>query len=159
MSDVVRRLRHRIGTEPGLYLRVGKACSEGAVVDMEVTGPGACRLGHHEWRPTHALHAARNKQLAFAAAHGAGSIQYSRQARAAETIDGQTANGRRQAGQQRNMARQVAPVLTGLAAAAGDQVFIVAHLKRVTRHQRAHHRGQQVIGTHTGQRATVATEG
>src|SRR6185437_16731177 len=91
--------------------RVGKARTERRIEDPGLARIGALALAHDEGRPAHALDAAGDEQRALAAARRPPGIDDGGEAAAAEAIDGQPADRRRQPAEKGGMARDVAGIL------------------------------------------------
>ena len=158
-SNVVGGLRHGVIAELLLDLGVREARTDGAVEGAEVAAVGTFALGDNERRAAHAFNATGDEQLAFTGFDRTSGVEDGRQARAAQTVDGNTGHFLRQAGHQAGVASNVARVFTGLVGVAHDNVFVVVAFEGVTRNDSANDFGQQVIRTDAGDGAGVAAEG
>ena len=157
--EVLGGLRHRVDAVTGLHARVDQAPAQRGVLELLPAGPGNVGLGHHVGRARHALDAAGDDQVGFAAGDRARGLSDRLQPGRAQPVDGDGGHAWRQAGQQRRHARHVAVVLAGLVGAAEDHLVQRGPVHcGMPRHQRRDRQRGQVVGAHAGQRAAEAAE-
>ena len=159
LGDVFRRLAHRFGAVELLHARVGVAPAQGGVVGGQVAkGIGAFGLGQRIGRARHALDAAGDEDLAFAAADGARRHVDRRQPGGAQPVDGHPGGFNGQPGQQGGHARHVAVVFAGLVGAAEVDLLDQPGVDSGAVEQAADDECGQVVGAHFGQHAAQRSD-
>ena len=158
LRHVVAGLGHRVVAELLHHFRVGEARADGGVEHLHFAAERRVGLAHDVRRAAHALDAAGDVEVAFAAGDGARRVDHRLQAARAQAVDGDARRGRRQAGEQRGEARDVAAVLARLRDAAHDHVADLRGVDLVARHHFLQHFGGEVVGTHRRELAGVAAD-
>ena len=120
--EVLRRLRHYVGTELCVQFLVDETPAHGRVIHRLCSTECTIGLADHKGGPGHALHAARDHQVAFTGANRIGTAAYSIESGAAESINRARRHFCRKPGQQAAHARDIAVVLTRLVGATEHHI-------------------------------------
>ena len=158
-SDVLGGLGHRVDAVLRLDQGVDEAPAERRVVQLGRARERALRLAEDERRPAHALDPARDQELRLARPDRARGQAHRLHARAAEAVDRGARHARRQTGQQRRHARDVAVVLARLVGAAQDDVVDRRRIEpRMAGEQRLDRHRRQIVGPHRRERPAIAAD-
>src|SRR4051812_39984546 len=159
LRDVVAGLGHRVVAVELDRFRVREAHADGRVVHLGIAAERAVWLADHVGRARHALHAARDVEVALAAGNGARGVDDGLQPARAKTVHRHAGRGGRQAGKQGGEARDVAVVLARLIHAAEDHVGNLLWVHLVARYDLLDHLRGEVVGAHRRKLAGVPADG
>ena len=160
VGDILRRLSHRIDAVLLLDRLVNEAPAEGCVIKLGITTVRCALFRQNERRTRHGLHAAGYTECNCAGANSIGDIADSIHAGTAQPVDGHGGHRYRQAGQQHGHARYVAIVFPCLVGAAVGKVLDLHGVEIfITLEQGRDWNCREIVGTHRGQRPSVAADG
>ena len=157
--QVVGGLGHRIGAELALDFRVGKARADRRIKDPAVAAERRFGLVHDKGCAAHALDAAGDHDLAFAAGHRLRRHDDRVEPAAAIALQYRAGDLDRQSGQEPGMPRDAAAVFAGLVGAAVDDVLDPFRVEGTLLDDLGDDRGQHVVGSHPGESAGVPAKG
>ena len=160
VSDILRRLRHRIDTEARFHRRVHEAPADRGVVNGIAARKRAVRLRHHERCACHAFNAACHDEIGVSAANRARCHRHRVEAGAAQAIQRRARRRLAEPGEQRGHARDVAVVFARLVGAAHDDVIERAPIDAgVARGERPQRHLGEIVRPNLGERSAVASDG
>src|SRR6516162_182707 len=157
--QVVGGLRHRVGAELALDLRVREARADRRIIDAAVAAERGLGLVHDKRRAAHAFDTARDHDLALAAGDRLRCHDDRIEAAAAVALQNRAGDLDRQARQQPGVPPDAAAVFARLIGAANDDILDLFRVERALLDDLGDDRGEHVIGPHSRESAGVAAEG
>ena len=156
LGDVLARLPHRLQREHLLEPWVGEAPAERRVPQRPVaTRERRVRLRRDERRAAHRLDATGDDDLGVTCEHGVTGGHDRRQTRGAETVQRDTCDRLRKAGEKRGHPRDVAVVLARLVRAAEVDVVDRAAVDRGSLHRGGDGDPREIVRPHARERTRV----
>ncbi len=158
VSDVLRRLGHRVDAVQRLHPRVDEAPADGRVEHLGRALEGLLRLAHDERRAGHRLRAAGDCDFDLARPDRARRRRDRLHARGAEPVDRRAGNGIGEAREQQRHAGEIAVVLPRLIGRAEKHLLDRLLEARMAAQEFADRERCEIVGADVGERAAVAAD-